>query len=576
MEAYFASLTQRQTALLLTAVTFSGADALGSFEHLPEDESALLRYRAQELLQIPRDRRIPLLVSELKRVVQSRRAAGWGAEPEQLAKVLAHERGALVEVLLRALPAALATAVRVHLPQKRAQAKRDIKPEVLNLVRWKLEEILQRSLPPKATFRFADLRQIAGRELLTLIDRLGIRALGAALAGVDPTVREGMLATLSPELPPLVQRAIVQSESRKLLPEDSAELLALHQGQKRPLDALRSAGAQRLMRAAMAQSPEFAAAIVERFRMEAGIYLNRWHKEEKARTIQRGDGGRMEVVVELEHLAEKGLVERPVRLPAPEKPALPKPRLSAPPPVRTYPPQPPLFGEPSEVSRAQVSRVEVSRAEVSRSQAVKPPRFDEALQARKAQVLMHPVLREKPILPLPPHLRPPGSPGATSPLPAPGSLPGSAVAAPRRDMMAERRARQAGASSSRSDSSEMSLSHGPTLDSPRASGDRQRPRLSREDLQSASLEGRRPTSGSRDLTQPPTEPGGDGASFRRSPATSKPPVLTAKGLAAKHGTPEEQTSRQRSPSREVSPDPKTPSSLEDTERGGGGGPKGSR
>ena len=58
--------------LLLTTVTFGGQDSVGIFDHLPDDEGELLRHRAQEILQIPRDRRLPLLVQEIKRLVTAR------------------------------------------------------------------------------------------------------------------------------------------------------------------------------------------------------------------------------------------------------------------------------------------------------------------------------------------------------------------------------------------------------------------------------------------------------------------------------------------------------------------------
>lgn len=112
LEHFFAALSKRQTMLLLTSVTFGGQEAPGGFEHLPDEDAELLKHRAGELLQIPREKRIPLLVQEIKRLVTARRGQLWAADPGRLAALLKQERAGLVEVVLRALPASLADSVR--------------------------------------------------------------------------------------------------------------------------------------------------------------------------------------------------------------------------------------------------------------------------------------------------------------------------------------------------------------------------------------------------------------------------------------------------------------------------------
>ena len=116
MDQFFTSLSKRQTMMLLTAITFGGQEGISALEHLPEDEAELLQHRAQEISQIPREKRIPLMVQEIKRLVRDRRGQLWSADPERLAGLLKRERLAVVEVVLRALPAALADAVRSLLP----------------------------------------------------------------------------------------------------------------------------------------------------------------------------------------------------------------------------------------------------------------------------------------------------------------------------------------------------------------------------------------------------------------------------------------------------------------------------
>src|SRR5882762_7881324 len=98
--------------LLLTAVTFGGNESVEAFEYLPDEDKELLKHRAKGLLEIPRDKRIPVLVGEIKRLITARRKQLGSADPVRLAKVLAGERSALVEVVLKALPSTIADAVR--------------------------------------------------------------------------------------------------------------------------------------------------------------------------------------------------------------------------------------------------------------------------------------------------------------------------------------------------------------------------------------------------------------------------------------------------------------------------------
>ncbi|AEI65879.1 hypothetical protein [Corallococcus macrosporus] len=404
MDSFFTSLNKRQSMLLLTAVTFCGQESLGALEHLPEEEGALLRHRAQELLQIPREKRIPALVQEIKRLVKDRRGQLWSAEPERLAALLQRERGALVEVVLRALPGTLAEAVRAHLPPSRVKLTREVRPQVLDIVRWKLEELLAREVAGQqaAGFKFADVLQLQQRELLTMCDRLGARVLGPALAGLPDAEREALLEQLPPDLKLLATKAVAANAPRKLPEEDAKAQLEPHEGLTRPTVTLRSAGAQRLARACVAQSPEFAARMLEKYRGEFGSLLAKWVREERVRPTARGDGGRTDIVMDLERLASRGLIERPVRLATP-----PPPRQSA-----VLPPPP--GARKAAAAAAPAAKAAPAAAEPGRDVPTRPPVRGQVPGAGRQGV---------------------GRQGAGAPA--------------RRDFMAERAARSAGVVSSR-------------------------------------------------------------------------------------------------------------------------------
>jgi hypothetical protein len=405
LDSFFTSLNKRQSMLLLTAVTFGGQDSLAALEHLPEEEGALLRHRAQEILQIPREKRIPALVQEIKRLLKDRRGQLWSAEPERLAALLQRERGALMEVVLRALPGTLADAVATHLPPTRVKLTREVRPQVLDIVRWKLEEVLAREAAQQqaAGFKFSDVLQLQQREVLTVCDRLGARVLGPAMAGLPDGERESLFEPLPPDLRLLANKSVTANAPRKLSEDDARAALTVHDGLTNLTGAIRSAGVQRLARACVAQSPEFAARMLERYRGEFGSLLAKWVREERIRPTARGDGGRTDIVMDLERLATRGLIERPVRLASP-----PPPRQSA-----VLPPPPgarkAAAGAPSrEAPSAQAPRASMQGPAVSRQ----GPRG--SMQAPAA------------------------------------SRQGAAVSASvRRDVMAERAARNAGALSSR-------------------------------------------------------------------------------------------------------------------------------
>ncbi len=318
MERFFASLSKRQSMLLLTAVTFGGSDATAALEHLPADEAELLKHRANELLQIPKEKRIPLLVQEIKRLVTLRRKNLSGADPERLALLLKDERAALVEVLLRALPSAMAEQVRLHLPKRDVALLKEVKPDILNIVRWKLEEHLMRGAPKKGVFKFTDVLILQQRELITICDRMGARALATAIAGLPDAEREAFLNALPPDQRSMAQKASEAGMSRKLNPDDARTVLEIHDALKNPSAGMRSAGTQRLARACLMQGLDFAERLVERHPGEFGKLLARWVEREKPRPL-RGDGGRNDIVEQMERLAQKGIIDRPMRLPPPPK-----------------------------------------------------------------------------------------------------------------------------------------------------------------------------------------------------------------------------------------------------------------
>jgi hypothetical protein len=415
VEQFFASLSKRQTMLLLTSLAFGGSDAIGSYEHLSVDEEELLKHRAHSLLQIPRDKRIPLVIQEIKRIVTARRRQLGNADPKRLAALLSKERGALIEVVLRALPSELADACRAELgPRPTIKLNREVRADILSIVRWKLEQGLKRGAPQVGTFRFTDLLTMPPREIISICDRMGARVLATAVAGLADADRDEFLAKLPPDQRSLAAKAAEAGRARRLSEADAKTVLEIHGALENPSVGMRSAGAQRVMRASVAQSPEFAQRLTERHAgHELGKLFQRWFKEEKSKPV-KGDGGRLDIVEQIERLAQKGVIDRPLRLP---------------PPMR--PPGPPPGGPPM----LQPVPIPVGRRSSQPLPAVRP----------EAGSRVGPAPGREP----PPQASRVGPPPAPARGPPGARAPSRGAPVPRRDPIAERNARRAGVVSSR-------------------------------------------------------------------------------------------------------------------------------
>lgn len=429
MEQYFASLSKRQSMLLLTTLTFGGGESVEVFDHLPEDDSALMKHRASLLQQIPRDKRVPFLVQEIKRLVTARRKQLAAADPQRLAQVLAKERGATIEVVLRALPSQLAEQTRQLLPDApQVKLRTDVRPDILSIVRWKLEEKLKESTPKVGSFKFSDLLILQSRELLTICDRMGARALATAIAGMADGDRENFFTALPPDQRSLAQRASEAGKTRKLSPEDSKTVLEIHGALKDPSQGMRSAGAQRIARACVAQGPEFAARVIERHNNELGRMLQKWVREERHKPV-KSDGGRMDIVEQMERLAQRGVIDRPMRLAPPVKQLL-QPQSGA---VSTRLPQLPPGAQSQQFKGLSPPRPSQIMARPDRPERSERP---ERPEPRRESGVLQPL---------------PARRDSSQLAPLPRSSAQNEIArpeAPRRDMMAEREARKAGAMSS--------------------------------------------------------------------------------------------------------------------------------
>jgi hypothetical protein len=345
MDAFFTGLTKRQAMLLLTAVTFGGHEGVEAFEQLPEDERDVLRDRAQQILAIPRDKRVPFLVQEIKRFITGRKSDDLRAvDPKRLAEALAQERPAVIEIILRALPAAVASQARTAMAQPVVALSKEVRADVLAVIRWKFEERLVEILPERASFSVSDLLVLAPRDILCLSDALGASVLAPALAALPTEERETMLKGFPPDQRQLAAKAAsAAAAGKKLAPEAARKVLSSASEGTDARAAVRTAGLRRIARACVNRSGEFASRLVERHRGDLGRQLAQLVTDERQAGRRGDDGATAEIIAALESLATRSVIDRPVRLPPPPMRA-PRPQAEVP-PARTAAPSPPPPGE---------------------------------------------------------------------------------------------------------------------------------------------------------------------------------------------------------------------------------------
>jgi hypothetical protein len=204
-------LDRRQQTLLLTLLSFGGAsDISGYLALLPEAEAALLKEKADKLSEIPREKRVPLLVHQLKQLMSFRGQKGLeGIDPSWLIAAFKGESPRSVAIVLLHMPSSLARQITSRLPDEiknqmpsREELLRTVPLEIAKVVRARFDEkfasmpLEQRTLE---TFSFRDVLLLNAKELLVLVKKLGFDELALAFIAVGKRALAAFLAKLPPE-----------------------------------------------------------------------------------------------------------------------------------------------------------------------------------------------------------------------------------------------------------------------------------------------------------------------------------------------------------------------------------------
>lgn len=193
MHPFFAPLDAHDLGLLLTALTRGGgAEQRQLFAYLPAARRAALDDKAEALLQIPADKRVALMVRQLKELVgQGGRRGIERVDPSWLAEALAPESPRMIATLLLPLPQPvmrsvlrrLPAAVHAALPSRESLAS--VPPALAAALALRFERsFAAMPAPPSGPWQLLDIVHLERRDLAALVRDLGLVELGQAFAAV--------------------------------------------------------------------------------------------------------------------------------------------------------------------------------------------------------------------------------------------------------------------------------------------------------------------------------------------------------------------------------------------------------
>jgi flagellar motor switch protein FliG len=216
-------LDRRQQTLLLTTLAFGGSQASELWQLLPDEQQAPLAEKQQKLDEIPREKRVPLMVRELKGLMSFRSVKGLdGVEPSWLAAGFKGESPRVIAAVLMYLPSSLTKQIVARLPeavQKALPAREEMRGvplEVIKLVRSRFDAkfIAMPLEGDLASLAFSNLVLLSAKELIVLIRNIGADEIACAFLAVGKRALAEFLSKLAPqdgeELIAAVRRADVK------------------------------------------------------------------------------------------------------------------------------------------------------------------------------------------------------------------------------------------------------------------------------------------------------------------------------------------------------------------------------
>lgn len=280
-------LDRRQQTLLLTALSFGGSQGKELLALLPEEEQALLLQKAQKLEEIPREKRVPVMVRELKQMMTFRATKGLeGVEPSWLAAGFKGESPRVVAIALMHMPSSVSRQIVARLPDAVREAMpsreelKDVPLPVVKLVRARFDAKfatmpLERDL---GELRFGDLVLLTATELVTVARHVGADEIASAFLAVGKRALAEFLNRLPAEDAEELIAAVKRADLKDQMEVKAARgFLAKVLGTFKTTDELfQKAGLYRLARAVSVEDPVVIRQLSQRFPRAHGRLLGEY------------------------------------------------------------------------------------------------------------------------------------------------------------------------------------------------------------------------------------------------------------------------------------------------------------
>jgi flagellar motor switch protein FliG len=316
-------LDRRQQTLLLTMLSFGGSSAVQLLDFLPDEDAGALREKAGTLDEIPKEKRIPLMVRQLRQLMSFRTSKGLeGVEPSWLIAGFRGESPRTVAIVLMHMPSSVARQISSRLPEAVRQAMpsreelRDVPLDVVKLVRARFDAKFA-SMPIEHDLdhlAFRDIILLTARELVTLIRKLGADELACAFVAVGKRALAELLGKLPPENAEELIAAVkrVSAEEQMELKNAQAFLGKVLSSFHNTDELFQKAGLYRLARAVQSEDQIFVRQLSQRFPRAHGRllhdYLERIHARGSAEPEQALKL-RDRVLDEVVDLAKRGKID---------------------------------------------------------------------------------------------------------------------------------------------------------------------------------------------------------------------------------------------------------------------------
>lgn len=285
MHPFFEPLDQREAMLLLTTLTVGGSEEAAIFGYLAEPSRARLREKAEALLALPTEKRVPFMVHEIKQALEFRGLRGVEkVDPSWILQGLRGESARVVACVLISLPTATVRSVLKRLPpgiRKNLPPKHEVKQVPLELVRA-VRQIFESRFhempaPSLKGFGFRDVLHLEREDLFRLMRDLGLVELGQAFVSVGKMA----LAELCRRLPRDKAEELilaVRSASQVDVPDIKSAQRFLSRvvvSFSETEEFFQKAGLWRLARASVLEDESFRAGFMQRLPREAGqLYMS--------------------------------------------------------------------------------------------------------------------------------------------------------------------------------------------------------------------------------------------------------------------------------------------------------------